>query len=125
MIKSIGGLALPPSVKCVSELINRDSTQQTVSGRLVSNLDINQKWKITVSFDDFVLSLDYQQQFFAICSEMRRTPAEVVFVSPYDNQERVAVCRCTEIKTPTILAISQTTKNPYLYEKIGCVLQEV
>lgn len=125
MIKSIDGLTIPPSVDSVSEQINRDSTTQTVSGRLITELDPNPKWKTTVSFPDLAFGLTWQAQFYQKCLMMRKTAATVVLISPYDGTEKQITARCIEIETPEAAAISRKTKAPLFYLSVGATFQEV
>lgn len=125
MIKSIDGLKLPATIDCVSELTNRDSTTQAVSGRLITNLDPNPKWKLTVDFDKFSLTLPYQAEFYNKCLKMRTVAKSITFVSPYTNEELTITARCVSLATPNPLAISNRTKSPLLYGKAGAVFQEV
>lgn len=125
MIKSIDGLKIPASVDSVSELTNRDSVSQTVSGRLVANLDPNPKWKCSVAFNEFSLALSFQTQFYAKCLTMRTQPKQLVIVSPYDNSEKTITALCTDMTTPEIAAISKKSQKPFFYQKCGAEFREV
>lgn len=125
MIKSIDGLKLPASIDCISEMINRDSTTQAVSGRLITNLDPNPKWQLTVDFNEFGLNLPYQAEFYNKCLIMRTTPKLITFISPYTNEELTITARCIGLSTPKVLAISNRSKFPLAYSKAGAIFQEV
>lgn len=125
MIISIGGMKIPLTVHSVSEQINRDSVNQSVSGRLIVNLDPSPKWKFTITFDEFSLSRDLQTAFYAKCLQGRTSDLAIEFVSPYDGVVRTVNGRCIEMVTPEIVAISKRTKKPSLYTKAGAVFQQV
>ncbi len=123
MIKSIDGLLLPPSITGTAEQFNRDSQKRTVSGRLITKLDPVQKWRVTVAFDDFALSLDYQAQFYAKCLAMRLSAKTIVFVSPYDGSEVTITAKCISRSTPQPTNLHKRT--PQFYIKAGAVFEEV
>lgn len=125
MIISVGELKIPPTIHSVSEQINRDSTNQSVNGRLIANLDPNPKWKFTITFDEFSLSRDFQTEFYAKCLQGRTSDVAIEFVSPYDGITRTVNSRCIDMATPEILAISNRTRKPSLYGKAGAVFQQV
>lgn len=123
MIKEIDGLKLPPSVEGTAELMNRDTTRRTVSGRLITKLDPNEKWKVTASFESFSLALEFQKSFYDKCLAMRTTSAEITFISPYDGTEKTIKAKCTQRTAPTALNIYGG--KPQLYSKVGAVFEEV
>ena len=125
MIKEIDGLKLPPSIDGTPTLRNRDSVKQTVSGRLVTELDPNPKWEVPATFSSFSLNLPLQQAFYEKCFAMRVTAAPVTFVSPYDGSEVTAMMKCTEITAPKALNISRRLKAPGLYADVKAVFREV
>lgn len=125
MIKEIDGLKLPRSIDATPVLNNRDNVRQTVSGRLVTELDPNPKWEVPASFSSFVLGLDLQRAFYEKCFAMRITPAPVTFISPYNGEEVTVQMKCTEINAPKALGISSKTKTPSLYRDVRAVFREV
>ena len=125
MIKEIDGLKMPRSIDSTPTLNNRDNVRQTVSGRLVTELDPNPKWEVPVTFSSFALGLDLQRAFYEKCFAMRVTPAAVTFVSPYDGSEVTAQMKCTEITAPKAVSISAKTKAPSLYRDVKAVFREV
>ena len=125
MILEIDGLKMPPSVDATPELVNRDAQNQTVSGRLVVELDPNPKWEVPVTYESDALSLSLQTNFYAKCFAMRTTPATIKFVSPYDGQETTVTALCTEIPAPEPVAIRRSTMKPLLYKNARAVFREV
>ena len=125
MITEIDGLKMPPSVDATPELVNRDSQNQTVSGRLVVELDPNPKWEIPIEYDEDALDLTFQGQFYSKCFAMRTTPASVAFVSPYDGSTVTVTALCTEITAPEPARIRQTTRKPMFYTGVKAVFREV
>lgn len=125
MIQNIDGLKIPPSIDSTAELINRDSVSQTVSGRLIVNIDPNPKWELTASFKKFSLSVAFQAEFYEKCLNMRTQPAQITFVSPYDGTMQTVNAMCTQINTPEIKGIFKKTKTPAIYGNAGAVFQQV
>ena len=123
MIKSIDGLLLPPSITGSAELFNRDTQKRTVSGRLITKLDPVQKWRVTVSFDDFALSLDYQAQFYAKCLAARLSAKTIVFVSPYDGTEVTISAKCISRSVPEPTNLYQ--RIPQFYTRAGAVFEQI
>lgn len=114
---------LPPSITGTAELFNRDTTKRTVSGRLITKLDPIQKWRVTVSYDDVSLSLDYQAQFYSKCLDMRMHARPVVFISPYDGSEITITAKCISRNVPS--AVNLYKRAPQFYKGAGAVFEEV
>ena len=125
MIKEIDGLKMPPYLDATPELVNRDVVNQTVSGRLVVELDPNPKWEIPIEYSAESLSVAFQASFYGKCFAMRTTPASVTFVSPYDGQDTTVTALCTEITAPEPVMITRTTKKPLFYKGARAVFREV
>lgn len=123
MILDIDGLKLPPHLGCTAELTNNDTQRQTVSGRLITKYDAQEKWKLTLSLEGVVLSTAYQAQFYAKCMELRRTARPITFLSPYTGEQVTAVCKCIGRDAPGVGALSR--RRPQFYTKAGAVFQEV
>ena len=125
MIISIDGLKMPPYVDATPELDNRDAQNQTVSGRLVVELDPNPKWEIPITYEQDALSLELQAAFYAKCFAMRTTPASVTFVAPYDGTETTVTALCVEIPAPEAAAIRRQTRRPLFYKNARAVFREI
>lgn len=125
MIKSIDGLNMPPSIDATPELKNRDVQAQTVSGRLVVELDPQPKWEIPIAYEASALTIDFQAQFYAKCFSMRSTPASVTFISPYDGSETTVTALCVEIPAPNPIGIAWARKSPIAYRNTRAVFREV
>lgn len=123
MIKEIDGLKLPPSISGGAELFNRDTQRRTVSGRLITKLDSKEKWRVTVSFEAFSLSLDFQAKFYAKCLAMRAQAKTVAFVSPYDGALKLITAKCISRTAPQALNIYKGA--PQIYGGVGAVFEEV
>ena len=123
MVKQIGELKLPPDIAGTAELFNDDTSQRTVSGRLVTKLAPTEKWRLTVAFETAALSPELQAAFYAVCVSARTTATTITFISPYDGQIHTATCRCTERNIPAILSLSKGA--PRLYSNIGAVFEEI
>lgn len=123
MIKSIAGLSLPPSTKSKSEIVPNVTTKRTVNGRLIYKHRYD-AWKCTFEMDEnTIMTPTYQADFYGICISARTTPIEVVFVSPYDGQEKTATMLCTELNAPDILALSG--RAPRGYSGVSATFEEV
>lgn len=123
MIKEIDGLKLPPSITGSAELFNRDTQRRTVSSRLITKLDSKEKWRVTVSFETFSLSLAFQSQFYAKCLAMRAQSKSVAFISPYDGTEKVITAKCVSRVAPRPTNIYKGA--PQFYGGVGAVFEEV
>lgn len=123
MIISIDGLKLPPTADDPPYLINRDVQRQTVSGRLITKLDLVEKWVVPVAFKSVALTLEFQAQFYAKCLSMRSTAAEVVFISPYDGETRTIIAKCISRTAPKPFNVS--FRAPEFYTAAKATFQEV
>lgn len=123
MVLQIDDLKLPPSISGSAELFNRDSQKRTVSGRLITKLDTSEKWRLTVSYEESALTLDFQARFYAKCLEMRSGALPVTFISPYDGEEYTVTAKCVSRAAPS--AFSLFKRRPEYYIKAGAVFEEV
>lgn len=125
MIKEIDGLKMPPYMDATPELVNRDAVNQTVSGRLVVELDPNPKWEIPIEYSTENLSVSFQASFYGKCFAMRTTPADITFISPYDGSSTTVTALCTEITAPEPGMIAKSTRKPLFYKGARAVFREV
>lgn len=123
MIVEIDKLKMPPSASSQAELFNNDTHKRTVSNRLITKIGSNQKWRLTVLYDNDTLNMEFQTKFYAKCIILRSIPKEIKFISPYDGQLKSIKAKVTSLNTPTIMGISNGV--PKLYTQIGAVFEEV
>ena len=123
MIKQIDTLLLPPSITGAAELFNADTQKRTVSRRLITKLDPVEKWRVTVSFETFSLSLAFQSEFYAKCLEMRATAKTITFISPYDGTEKTITAKLVSRTTPSPVNLYKGV--PQIYKRVGAVFEEI
>lgn len=123
MVKEIDGLKVPASVECKAELQNRDTNRRAVSGRLITKLAPNEKWKVTVSYSTVALSIEYQKKFYEKCMELRARAGTLRFLSPYDGEEKEITVKCVGKTAPELACYGRG--KPTIFKKVGAVFEEV
>lgn len=123
MIISIGGLALPASAESKAEYIQPTTSKRAVDGTLITK-KLYYKWAVSFVMPDATsLEIPYQAELYGVLIAAQLTPTEVVFVSPYDNQERTIMARCTEMVTPDVSVL--LADKPIGYRGISFIMEEV
>lgn len=122
MIKEIDGLKFPNIINSEITYADNSQTRNTVSNRLITRQGFL-KYEIIVNFNETLLSLDFQREFYSKCLKAKGQTIDCVIVDPLTNEDKLLRVKCLEIYTPTIKNIVK--RMPTLYEGVGAKFREV
>lgn len=123
VIKSIGGLEIPPTLSGNAEKFNADSTRRTVSMRMITKFSPTEKWRVTLDYEDRAITLDSQRKLYAKINSMRKSPEIIVFEDPETGDVLYLKMRTTQSFSPRIT--THNRNKPTLYTNAGAVFEEI
>jgi len=121
MILSIDDLEIPKTISGNAEQFTNDYRNRTVSMRMIIKSAMAKRWRMTLNYEGRAIFPEYRKALYEKCIEMRKTPADVTFISPYDGLIYTVRMFCIQPFPPRLVH----TAMPEMLSHCGAIFEEV